>query len=592
MRALQPGDTTRDGDRKPYAVLDVETDGLRGGLVYWTAACECHPERITDGRTADALWRHVLGHSGRDHANRDHVWWAHNGGEYDYVYLFGPARADALSGRAVVVPVVRTDQMIGFRVKASKMRTDLRDSYALLPSSLASLAAQLAPELPKLDIGLSEGVTFDPERADHREYAARDTTATLAVLTRYRALLADAFGGALPSWSAASTALRAWLATLPEGSRYARPPEDAAGLARLGYFGGMVHVGSVAWQRDVVTLDVNSMYPAVMREAGVPDGWAFPTSRYVPGRPGFYHVTAHVPEGMPFTFIPYRDPRGMLAWPTGRFRTVISSAELAAGLARGVRFDVHGGVTWSRMAYPFAGFVGSVETMRAQGGALAYVGKITANSLYGKFGAKPERDEWMIAERQPGPEWWPPAHDPDEAERYAGLWRRTGVPLRAPYLMPHWAAWITAHARLRLLGLVEAVGEAATIYTDTDSVTADGAAVRAAIAAGRVDVDPRRFGACKIEHEYARYRALAPKVTQGVHTDGEAVYRAKGIPRRQVAAAFAGEQVAWDSPNGAVQVLQGAPMLTRRTRVLSSIDGSVAWRADGSGRVRPVHLGD
>ena len=613
MRALHREDTTRGGDRKPYAVLDVETDGLRGGLLYWTATCECEPERVTDGTTAEALWRHVLGHSGREHANRDHVWWAHNGGEYDYVYLFDPAKRDALSGRAKVHPIVRSDQMIGFRVVASKMRTDLRDSYALLPSSLRALTDQLAPELPKGDIGLGDGVTFDPAREDHRAYAARDSQALVAVLTRYRALLADAFGGAFPSWSAASTALRAWLATLPPDAHYGRPTEAAAGLARLGYYGGMVHVGSVAWHRDAVTLDVNSMYPSVMREAGVPDGWAFPTNRYLPGRPGFYLVTAHVREGQPFTFLPYRDPRGQLAWPTGRFRTVISSAELAAARERGIRIEVHQGITWSRIVHPFGSFVDAVEAMRAEGGALAYVGKITANSLYGKFGAKPTRDEWLISDAQPGPDWWPPAHDPDEAERYAGLWKRTGVPLRAPYLMPHWAAWITAHARLRLLELVEAVGESAVLYTDTDSVTADGPAVRAAIAAGRVDIDPRRFGACKIEHEYSRFRALAPKVTEGAEwcrREGEhdhpdrakvthdgpelvPVYRAKGIPRRLVAAAFdTGEAVEWDSPNGALQVLQGAPMTTHRHRVLSDIGGSVAWRAERGGRVVPVHLGD
>ena len=39
--------------------------------------------------------------------------------------------------------------MIGLRVDASRHRTDLRDSYALMPSSLRSLADELAPDLPK-----------------------------------------------------------------------------------------------------------------------------------------------------------------------------------------------------------------------------------------------------------------------------------------------------------------------------------------------------------------------------------------------------------------------------------------------------------
>lgn len=589
-RALQRGEPGRDADRKPYAVLDVETDGLRGDLVYWTATCECS-DTVTDGRTAEALWRHVLAHDSRTHANRDHVWWAHNGGEYDYVYLLDPAKADALSGRARVDPVVRGDAMIGYRIRASKHRTDLRDSFALLPAGLASLAAQLSPTLPKLDIGLSSGVTFDPDRADHREYAARDVVATLAVLTRFRSILAERFDGALPSWSAASTALRAWTLTLGDDERYRRIAPSDEPLARAGYVGGLVHVGSIAWHDDAVALDVNSMYPSVMAEAGVPDGWSAPVGRFDRRRPGIYRCTVDVPADMAFTFVPYRDPRGNLAWPTGRFPAVLTSPEIVAAREHGVRVAVHGGVVWQRLAYPFGAYVGRVAAMRAEGGALGLVGKLLGNGLYGKFGARPTRDEWAISSRRPGDGWTPPAYDAfDDAavKRYAGLWVRHDVPLRAPYLLPHWAAWITAGARLRLVALADAIGPDRVLYTDTDSVTAPRADIERAIAAGRVSVGSA-FGQVKIEHRYARFRALAPKVYMGIE-DGEPVYRAKGIPRKLVAAAFDTGLVEWDSPNAAIQVMQGAAMTTTRTRRLSDIGNSLAWRVDDDGRVRPVHL--
>lgn len=591
-RALERGEPGRSGDRKPYAVLDVETDGLRGELTYWTAVCECDPEHVTDGRTAAALWRHVLAHDSRSHANREHVWWAHNGGEYDYVYLLDPAKADALSGRARVDPVVRGDAMIGYRVRAAKHRTDLRDSFALLPAGLASLAAQLSPALPKLDIGLADGVTFDPDRDDHRAYAARDVIATLAVLVRFRAILAERFDGALPSWSAASTALRAWTLTLADGERYRRISDSDDPLARAGYYGGLVHVGSIVPHDDVITLDVNSMYPSTMRDAGVPDGWSWGVSRFDPRRPGIYRCTVRVPEGTPFTFVPYRDPRGQLAWPTGTFPTVLTSPEIVAARAHGVRVSVHGGTVWQRLAYPFGTYVDRIEVMRAEGGAMSLVGKLMGNGLYGKFGARPTRDEWAISATRPGPGWTPPAYDdqdPTATRRYAGLWIRTDVPLRAPYLLPHWAAWITAGARLRLVALADAIGPEHVLYTDTDSVTAPAAPIEAAIAAGRISLSAA-FGDVKVEHRYSRFRALAPKVYLGVE-NGEPVYRAKGIPRRLVAAAFDTGMVEWDSPNAAIQVMQGATMTTHRTRRLSSIDHSLAWRADADGRVRPVHLG-
>jgi hypothetical protein len=534
MRGPSRGKEGREGDRKPYAVLDIETDGMNGPLLYWTAACECS-DVLHTGTTAAGLWDCIMrgggpGHGtqgggwSRGHRSRDHVWWGHNAGEYDYKYLFDSIKAEAARPNVKITPIVRTDAMIGFRITASKHRTDLRDSFALLPASLASLAAQLAPELPKLDIGLADGVTFDPENAVHREYAERDVWALLAVLKRFRALLAEGFDGALPSWSAASTALRAWTRTLVDADHFMQPPSAGADLARAGYFGGHVHIASTAWHEDVTTIDANAMYAAAMRR-GVPDGWAWPVRRYVRGRPGFYLCTVNVPAGSPFTFVPYRDPAGSLAWPTGTFGTVLDSATLEAARSRGVKVTVISGVVWARLSTPFAAFIDRVEVLEARGGAVKYVAKIMRNSLYGKFGTRPTRDDWVICTERPGPDYWPPADGSIE-----GLWVRRGAPLRAPYLMPHWAAWITAQARLALLELVEAVGAADVIYTDTDSVTAPAAAIEAAILAGRVTVSPA-FGHVKIEHQYSRYRALAPKVTQGVEIDGTSVLGSGGVRR-------------------------------------------------------------
>jgi hypothetical protein len=573
-------------------VLDVETDGLRGALTYWTAACECRPDDVTTGRTAVELWRHVTAHSGREHANRDHVWWAHNGGEYDYLYLIDPIRGAVGAGTHVASPVTRDTTTIGWRVTTGRNRTDLRDSYAVLPASLKALAASLAPDLPKLDIGLADGVTFDPSDPVHREYAARDSVALLTVLTRFRETLAERFDGALPSWSAASTALRAWTLTLRPGERYPPLQAQAVPLVRSGYYGGIVHLGSVEWHDDAVTLDVNSMYPTAMRDDGVPAGVPWRVGSWDRRRPGVYRATVHVSRETPFTFLGHRAKEG-LAWPTGTFTTVATSVELAAAEERGVKVEVDGGIVWPRLVHPFSRYVDRIEAMRAEGGASSTVGKLLGNGLYGKFGSRPVRDEWMLSAERPGPDWTPPpfdATDPDEVAAHAWLWVRTDQPLRAPYLLPHWAAWITASARLRLLALAEAVGD--VYYADTDSVTASAEDVQAAIAAGRVTLGPG-FGDVKVERRWSRFRALGPKVVQGVDADtGEPVYKAKGIPRRQVAAAFdpGRPAVAWASANGSLRVLQGAGMTTDRTRRLSELDNSYAWGLV-NGIVRPTHIG-
>lgn len=573
-------------------MLDVETDGLRGALTYWTASCECRPDDVAAGTSAASLYAHVTSHSGRSHANRDHIWWAHNGGEYDYLYLIDPIRADLGSGGIVSAsPVTRDTTTIGWRLTTGRNRTDLRDSYALLPSSLRALAASLAPDLPKLDIGLGEGVTFDPDDAAHRAYAERDTVALVAILVRFRAILADRFGGALPSWSAASTALRAWKQTLGPGEQYRPLADTFVPLARAGYAGGIVHLGSIEWIEGATTLDINAMYPSVMRSEGVPSGVPWGVGAYSRRRPGIYRCLVTVPRDVPFTFLAHRSPAG-LAWPTGTFPTVLTSPEIEAARARGMVVRVLYGIVWPRVVHPFNRYVDEIAALRAEGGAMSTVGKLLGNGLYGKFGAKPVRDEWTLSAVRPGDGWYPPpfdSMDPEAVEAHRWLWVRADQPLHAPYLLPHWAAWITASARLALVRLAEAVGDVA--YTDTDSVTAPTAAVAAAIEAGRVTIGTG-FGECKVEREWSRFRALGPKVVQGVDRDGTPVYKAKGIPRRQVAAAFdpGRPAVEWDSANRSLRVLRGATMTTHRERRLSDLANSHGWDLSPDGAVRPVHV--
>lgn len=589
-------DRSRPADRRPYAVLDIETDGLRGTPVYAVAGCDCPggPRRVTfRGSTiGDQLYRHVsAGNEGSGRARhpgwRDHLWWAHNGAGYDYLYLLPAIRAAILADpSASAIPVSRSDAIIGWRLSRSKHRTDLRDSWSLLPSSLAALAASFAPDLPKLAAPFdADGRGFDPAAPAHRAYAMRDVDALLAALAGFRDLLAAEFGGVAPSWSAASTALRAWRATHEPGA-YFHPPPPAAVLARTGYVGGMVRLTTTAPQRDLVTVDVNSMYPATMR-AGVPDGIPVHRRRLT-DEPGFWRVRVTVPHDEPWTFLPWRAPDRSLAWPTGTFDTVVSTPEVRRALGRGYRVDVDGGVVWPGLAYPFGDYVDRIERLRARGGAHAATGKILGNGLYGKFGAHPTHDDWIVAARPPGPDWYPPAYDlsdPDEVEAHAGLWCRFGVPIRGDYLMPHWAAWITAGARLALADLADRIGPESIVYADTDSLTLPAAALpRLADRIGPA------FGALKLERRWSSWQAWGPKVYAGTDAaTGEIVARAKGVPRRYVLDALAGETVAWRSPTGSLGVLRGRPMAVDRTRALSSLANSRAWRADGE-TVRPIHL--
>jgi hypothetical protein len=95
-------------------------------------------------------------------------------------------------------------------------------------------------------------------------------------------------------------------------------------------------------------------------------------------------------------------------------------------------------------------------------------------------------------------------------------------------MLPHWAAWITANARIALDQDTEAVGRSRVRYRDTDSIAVEGdwSGVK-----NRLKPD---YGALKDEGEKRRIRYHAPKAYTYMGEDGlwKAVF--KGLPRQVI----------------------------------------------------------
>lgn len=155
-------------------------------------------------------------------------------------------------------------------------------------------------------------------------------------------------------------------------------------------------------------------------------------------------------------------------------------------------------------------------------------------------------------------------------------------------MLPHWAAWITASARLTLIGLARMVGLDRVIYTDTDSLVVPEAAITQL-----APMVGSGFGNLKVEGRFDRFRVIAPKCYRGVTDTGVVVAKAKGIPRDQRIAAIDHPTVAveWTSPTAARRVLMGGPMTSTRNRRLTNLSNSAGWRIVNDDVV-PVHLHD
>ena len=585
--------------RKPYGVFDLETDGLGGDFLLGAYALETDPVPLTFTRIESFL-EIVLSEK-----CQGVIWYAHNGGEYDFKYLLAPIVALADERGLTAHIVLQGDRVIGFRivVPGRKRAITLRDSFALLPSGLAKITAQFSPGHVKQDIGLSSGVRFDAANPAHVAYLHADVLGLLHSLIAFDKILYRSYG-VHAQWTIPSTALRAWRRTLTR--TYWRKTPLVEEFTRKAYYGGLTFLTSHAPQQDIVSLDVNSMYPWAMRSHGVPDGTATETTKYRAGLPGYYHVSVVCPNHLPFGVLAFRSTAGVV-WAKGAFETWITSVELAYALQLGYKVEIIKGLVFDGIIHPHAAFVDKCETLRTlyKNQPAETAVKLMQNGLYGKHAMKPIQKRYMLSAEYPGGDLCP-LIDPRTGERVEYVYYEESL-VDEPYIQPHWSAWVTANARLKLYSTVARLGFQNVVYGDTDSIKVRGDAYRQAVSDGWLHIDPLEYGAWKHEGSYAVFHALAPKTYFAVDNDGMMMLRAKGVPKRaykdeaertgtdeqtviraHYQRLILGEKVTvpYESVNATMQVVtRGLPFARKASRSYSDLANSRGWRAVGSGDV-------
>jgi hypothetical protein len=293
-------------------------------------------------------------------------------------------------------------------------------------------------------------------------------------------------------------------------------------VVRQGYFGGITYMRGLQEYRDLICLDINAAYAHAMR-AGVPIGTPTLTHKEYPGQPAYYRVKVHCPYNIPMAFIPCPGGKGRTLWPRGEFVTTITSRELYMGRRLGYTFEVIDGVLFDEYAYPFDAFINLCERIEIpnKGLALGDVVKGLRTSLYGRFGMNPEQTEYKLAAECPEGYSVVAVERSNRYEQVPNLYMREVIADRAE-MMPHWAAWITANARLSLVHYHEKLGFENVVYSDTDSMHVERSVVQRAIASGAIAISPK-YGDVKFQEEYQTWQAISPKSYFGITLDGREI---------------------------------------------------------------------
>ena len=501
--------------------------------------------------------------------------YAHNGSGYDFLFML-----ERIIDKQVKFEAYRT----GGRFFLQCEGREFLDSMCVLRGSLHSVARQLGVNTQKWDDLPNDFYSYI-ETYDWQPYLKVDCLCLYECIHSLRAAMHE-LGAALRP-TLASTALslfqRQYLAQTIKGQPWdSRLEVDA----RASYVGGRTEIFRSNMGRGG-SWDINSSYPFAMLGDMPTD---FESSGLTNSLPDFAicDATVKVP---PEEWIPplhyYHGDK--LYFPTGTWRGYYTSAELRATRLRygtdSVRVHKYNAYKHAPIfrAYVSDLYARRADAKRAGNAPLAEACKGLMNSLYGKMGMQRARQKVVN-----GPNYYHyPWNDPKALraiKRHAGMASRDrssllvteysrehyvyGIPVfieHAPYILPHIASWITADARLRLQGHLDAVGRRAC-YCDTDSVYAES---ENPIAEYAGDVGTA-LGKLKLEATHAWVHFSSPKVYLDAQIPGEKPAHlaygnvalkgaAKGLPRESLASVedyLAGRAVPYKHMTGALDSLR------------------------------------
>jgi hypothetical protein len=516
-----------------FGTFDLETDGLAGDFII--AGTYDQDSGFQSFLSMPDLLQYLTSRS-------DLQWFAHNGARYDFGYfLTEDSRQWILDNDWTLRVMQSRTQAIGMTLekeipgKKKPLRISFKDFFRFFPQRLSKLTKLFNTEHGKLEntVDFENGEVFDPQNSDHMMYLEHDCRGLYEVIEKFSELLWEHYGVPV-GWTAPGTAMNAWQKTIPKDHAYYKLCKTKRDFFREGYYGGMVQVRYSEFPKSFNGIpqenihadyyDVNSMYPAQMLK-GVPCGTPSRTKQYEPGKPGFYRVRAHVPDTA-FPMIPYRDKTGT-KWPIGIFETVLTSLEIEFGQKQGITFDIQDGYVFPGIEQPFDKFIQKCRELRLKyrKTPLEMLAKLMQNSLYGKFGSSETTRALYFGKKAP------------ESSRFF-LDIETGMiidgayeveeNLDVGYLQPHWAAWITANARICLSEQIIKLGER-FVYCDTDSLTV----ISNGWTTPPFELSETEYGAYKHEGRIEEWYCAGPK-TYAARFGADWSCKAKGVHTQKV----------------------------------------------------------
>lgn len=444
----------------------------------------------------------------------------------------------------------------------------------LAGTPLKKLLDTFAPEHRKLTEAIDfEREEFNPKNKAHCAYAMRDSEGLYYAMHRAQSILLDAFNQPL-TVTMGNACIKIFKAHIPKGTAVHNLPQPLLEVIRSHVMRGGFCYCNARYQGPVWKYDLNQAYAAAMREATLPAGRAMHTRQGLHQYARIYiaRVTAENPDNaIPFYYRTDTNGRIESAFTLHRIDdTWITSIEVEQLKREGWKITVHESWTWEN-TFNMRDYVDKLETIRTtcEGGPSGPIGtviKAVGNHSYGKTVEQLENTEFLIAASCPDGF---AAYYADGFEPLPHVWWRFTDPRDKDYHQPHIGAFITAHVRM-VVRRAALIDPGSWLYADTDCV------VFSSDVTDQLDIDPKRYGAWKLEESGTPHLIIAKKI---YFNEATGKGHAKGLNVRRLTEKDFREWYAGNVPvqdqvqrNNFVSVMQGGEMYRLQTRKGTAVE--------------------
>jgi hypothetical protein len=365
--------------------------------------------------------------------------------------------------------------------KTEVFKISFNDSGALLPFKLKTLTEDFDVPHKKgeWDHKKTKGVT--PELL---EYLESDCKGLWEVLKKYFAW--PLFKKSGYATTMASQALKTFRTFLDQDIMFMDGEHDA--FARQSYYGGRTEIYKPYFNKadhgsQIHCVDVNSLYPSIMRECEMPIAYDSKVYEFVEEEMGIYHVDVEVPDSL---YIPPLGTRieiegsAKYIFPTGKFTGHWTSDELIHARSLGCKIlKVHEGMALKNGGHIFKEYIEELYEIRLEANkrgdlCTSTIAKLLMNSLYGRMGIITDRENIEIDDLVNG-EPYAIINDPRKG-KYSVKSRFIDKHIQLSKISTELntfknvsiATWVTANARIKMMSLFKKLNYNIW-YTDTDS---------------------------------------------------------------------------------------------------------------------------